>query len=80
MTYCIASTGDGHEAVEEINGLNYCKEHGDRFRRIDTRPRNLDRLVRKIRRRTHTQRLKMMGRLTEEERIWVSRALAGGGD
>ena len=80
MTYCIASTGDGHEAVEEINGLNYCNEHADRFRRISTRPRNLDRLVKGIRRRTHAQRLKMMSRLTEEERIWVSRALAGGDD
>ena len=78
MPYCTASTGDGHPATEQVNGLWWCTEHADRIRAIETPPKNLDRLVRKIRRRPHHKRVAMMARLTEAERIWVSKRLAGG--
>ncbi len=78
MNYCMASTGDGHDAVEQIGELWYCQEHGDRFRALQTPPKNLDKTVRKLRRMTHTKRVRFMARLSETDRIHVSKRLAGG--
>ncbi len=82
MGFCIASTGDGHEATETINDLPYCSEHADRYRAISVPPSNLKRHLRKLRRmrgRDRTERRRRyVQALSESERIWVSKSLAGG--
>ncbi|KKK98078.1 hypothetical protein LCGC14_2646360 [marine sediment metagenome] len=82
LRFCIASIGDGHEATETINELPYCSEHADRLRRIVTAPPNLKRHLRKLRRMTGPgrtrRRVRYMEGLSERERIWVSKSLAGG--
>ena len=78
-TLCIVSTDeDAHTATMQINGLWYCQEHGERHIALTTPPKNLNRLVRKIRRRPRKKQLALMATFTEHERVWVSKRLAGG--
>jgi len=75
---CIAATNSSkHEATQIIGGLPYCDAHADWYRQLAEPPANLERLVRKIRRRNHKSRLRMLNRMSAAERIWVSKRLAG---
>lgn len=76
---CIVSTdADPHPGDMLINGLWYCTPHGERHIAMATPPKNLDQLVRKIRRRPRKKQLELMATFTEHERVWVSKRLAGG--
>ena len=77
MNYCTASTGDGHEGTVLIGDLWWCQSHANRKQALEEPPKNLARIVRKLKRLPLSRRPKYMRSLSESERIWVSKTLAG---
>ena len=78
MNYCIASTGDGHEGTVLFGDVWMCQAHANRRRALESPPKNLARTMRKLKRLPQSRRAKYLRSLSERDRVWVSKTLAGG--
>ena len=75
---CIASVGDGHAATVKVGDLWMCQAHANRHNALQSPPKNLARTIRKLKRLPQIRRAKYLRSLTERDRVWVSKTLAGG--